>query len=56
LTVNRREAYLNGAFHQVRDLALSGRTPVVFWDEFDSRELLWLQYLLAPMQDGRFQA
>jgi len=46
---------LNGAFHQVRDLALSGRTPVVFWDEFDSRELLWLQYLLAPMQDGRFQ-
>jgi hypothetical protein len=46
---------LNGAFHQVRDLALSGRTPVVFWDEFDSRELFWLQYLLAPMQDGRFQ-
>jgi hypothetical protein len=46
---------LNGGFHQVRDLALSGRTPVVFWDEFDSRELFWLQYLLAPMQDGRFQ-
>ena len=46
---------LNGAFHQVRDLALSGRTPVVFWDEFDSRELFWLQYLLAPMQDGHFQ-
>jgi hypothetical protein len=46
---------LNGAFHQVRDLALAGLTPVVLWDEFDSRELKWLQYLLAPMQDGRFQ-
>ena len=46
---------LNGAFHQVRDAALSGITPVVFWDEFDSHELDWLQYLLAPMQDGRFQ-
>lgn len=46
---------LNGAFHQVRDLALGGLTPVIFWDEFDSRNLDWLQYLLAPMQDGRFQ-
>jgi hypothetical protein len=27
----------------------------VFWSEFDSRELLWLQYLFAPMQDGRFE-
>ena len=32
-----------------------GTTPVVFWDEFDSREYMWLQYLLAPMQDGAFQ-
>ncbi len=46
---------LVGAFHQVRDKVLSGVTPVVFWDEFDSRENFWLQYLLAPMQDGRFQ-
>lgn len=46
---------LIGAFHQVRDKVLSGVTPVVFWDEFDSREYFWLQYLLAPMQDGRFQ-
>ena len=28
---------------------------MVFWDEFDSRGLMWLQYLLAPMQDGVFQ-
>ncbi len=48
-------ADLIGAFHQVRDLVLSGITPVVFWDEFDSKEYDWLQYLLAPMQDGRFQ-
>ncbi|EWT02017.1 hypothetical protein N865_20485 [Intrasporangium oryzae NRRL B-24470] len=46
---------LIGAFHQVRDKVLGGITPVVFWDEFDSREYLWLQYLLAPMQDGAFQ-
>lgn len=48
-------ADLIGAFHDVRDLVLSGRTPAIFWDEFDSREYEWLQYLLAPMQDGRFQ-
>ncbi len=46
---------LIGAFHQVRDAVLGGATPVVFWDEFDSREYDWLQFLLAPMQDGRFQ-
>jgi hypothetical protein len=46
---------LNGALHRVRDRVLSGRTPVVFWDEFDSQDYKWLQYLLAPMQDGAFQ-
>jgi hypothetical protein len=46
---------LYGAYHQVRDKALAGDTPVVFWDEFDSGEYKWLQYLLAPMQDGVFQ-
>ena len=48
-------ADLIGAFHQVRDLVLSGMTPVVFWDEFDSKSYDWLKFLLAPMQDGRFQ-
>lgn len=43
------------ALHQVRDLALSGATPVIFWDEFDAKNYEWLQYLLAPMQDGKFQ-
>jgi hypothetical protein len=46
---------LIGAFHQVRDKVLEGHTPLVFWDEFDSGEYKWLQYLLAPMQDGKFQ-
>jgi hypothetical protein len=49
------EGDLIGALHQVRDAVLSGVTPVAFWDEFDSQEYRWLQYLLAPMQDGRFQ-
>ena len=47
------------ALHQVRDVGLSGKTPLVFWDEFDTalngQSLGWLRYLLAPMQDGSFQ-
>lgn len=46
---------LIGAFHQVRDAVLQGITPVVFWDEFDAQNYYWLQYLLAPMQDGTFR-
>ncbi len=46
---------LIGALHQVRDVVLGGAVPLVFWDEFDSQEFKWLQYLLAPMQDGKFQ-
>ena len=46
---------LIGAFHQVRDKVLEGHTPLVFWDEFDSKGYKWLQFLLAPMQDGKFQ-
>lgn len=46
---------LMGAFHQVRDRVLQGLVPVVFWDEFDAKSYKWLQFLLAPMQDGRFQ-
>lgn len=47
------------AFHIIRDVALSGKIPLVFWDEFDTslnnQELGWLRYFLAPMQDGKFQ-
>jgi len=43
------------AFHAVRDISLSGKIPLVFWDEFDSKNLAWLRYFLAPMQDGEFQ-
>jgi hypothetical protein len=47
------------AFHRVRDTALSGRIPLVFWDEFDTalehQPLGWLRHFLAPMQDGTFQ-
>ena len=52
-------ADLVGAFHRVRDVGLSGKIPVVFWDEFDSQlngdSLFWLRYFLAPMEDGVFQ-
>jgi hypothetical protein len=47
------------ALHQVRDIGLSGKIPLVFWDEFDTpldgKPLGWLRYFLAPMQDGSFQ-
>jgi hypothetical protein len=50
---------LHGAFHQIRDKGLSGKIPLVFWDEFDTplegRSFGWLRHFLAPMQDGEFQ-
>ncbi|GMG04667.1 unnamed protein product [Aspergillus oryzae] len=46
------------AFHTVRDSGLSNEVPLVLFDEFDNgfgqTKLGWLQYLLAPMQDGKF--
>jgi len=50
---------LVAAFHDVRDIALEGKVPFVFFDEFDSaldgQPLGWLKYFLAPMQDGEFR-
>ena len=49
---------LLSALHQVRDIGLGGKIPLVFWDEFDSDYMGvygWLRYFLAPMQDGKFQ-
>lgn len=50
---------LPAAFHLIRDSALRHELPFVFWDEFDTplhgRELGWLRYFLAPMQDGEFR-
>jgi hypothetical protein len=49
---------LAAAFHQIRDLNLKGKRPLIFWDEFDTpyndKQLGWLKYFLAPMQDGEF--
>jgi hypothetical protein len=48
---------LVAAFHRVRDIALGGKVPIVFFDEFDAAyngRLGWLKYFLAPMQDGAF--
>ncbi len=50
---------LADAFHLIRDKALGGEIPLVFWDEFDTpldgQPLGWLRYFLAPMQDGEFR-
>ena len=49
---------LLSALQRVRDIGLSGKMPLVFWDEFDSAqggdECGWLRHFLAPMQDGKF--
>jgi len=49
---------LPAALQRVRDCAVEGTLPLVFWDEFDTglagRELGWLAQFLAPMQDGAF--
>jgi hypothetical protein len=51
-------ADLTKAFHQVRESTLRGKTPLVFWDEFDANtggsQLFWLKYFLSPLQDGQF--
>jgi ATPase family associated with various cellular activities (AAA) len=48
------------AFHRAQDVALSGKVPLVFFDEFDAslpdNPYAWLKYFLAPMQDGKFKA
>jgi hypothetical protein len=53
------EADLHAAFHEVRDAALEGDLPLVFWDEFDcpmgGTALGWLHLFLSPMQNGRFR-
>lgn len=50
---------LVNALHQVRDVGLSGKIPIVFWDEFDTSldgvDLGWLRHFLSLMQDGEFQ-
>ncbi|MBE9572186.1 MAG: AAA family ATPase [Proteobacteria bacterium] len=54
----RSPSDLINAFHRVRDCALKGLIPLVFFDEFDSPfegKLGWLKYFLSPMQDGSFR-
>ena len=46
---------LPGALHQVRNVGIGGKLPLVFWDEFDTDDLAWLRHFLAPMQDASFQ-
>jgi len=50
---------LIAALHRVRDEAIGGTIPLVFFDEFDSAladaPLAWLKLFLAPMQDGAFR-
>lgn len=50
---------LFSAFHMIQSTALGGKTPLVFFDEFDSTlndvSFGWLKYFLSPMNDGTFK-
>lgn len=51
---------LIAACHRIRDSVLKGKTPFVFFDEFDSAgldgtEFGWLRSFLSLMQDGKFR-
>ena len=50
---------LGAAFQKVRDVIVTGKLPLVFFDEFDSDKdgavLGWIKSFLMPMQDGKFR-
>lgn len=46
---------LHNALHHVRDAAVKGQMPFVFFDEFDTKKLDWLKHFLVPMREGVFQ-
>ena len=58
LSLYQKPEELAAAFHLVRDVALRGKVPLVFFDEFDTtlegQALGWLRCFLSPMQDGEF--
>jgi hypothetical protein len=49
---------LGKVFQRVGSVNNAGRTPLIFFDEFDcpweNKPLGWLKFFLAPMQDGNF--
>ncbi len=49
---------LISCFHKIQEAQLSGKMPVVFWDEFDTSlkgvPFGWLHAFLGPMQDGYY--
>ncbi|KAI1097943.1 hypothetical protein F4804DRAFT_326086 [Jackrogersella minutella] len=52
----QEESNLQTAFETIRDESMSGKMPIVFFDEFDAtfkqQPLYWLSHFLAPIEDG----
>jgi len=50
---------LDHAFREVSEACLSGKFPVVFWDEFDTqfagKPFAWMPWFLEPMQDRTYR-
>lgn len=49
---------LVNTFEEIQDISVTGKVPIVFFDEFDSefngKSWGFVKYFLAPMQDGCF--
>lgn len=45
----------SGAFRLIRNQAMKGKLPVVFWEDIDSGNFKWVRLLLSPMKDGLIQ-
>src|SRR5579872_2508996 len=56
LTQIQNVELLHEKFHRIRTAGILDEIPIVFWDEFDTEELRWLKYFLAPMSDGEFES
>ncbi|WP_299877681.1 hypothetical protein [uncultured Sulfitobacter sp.] len=50
-----RESDLPVFFQHIRDANLKGKTPLCFFDEFDSSNCGLVKYFLSPMQDGEYR-
>ncbi|MBI5249106.1 MAG: toll/interleukin-1 receptor domain-containing protein [Desulfomonile tiedjei] len=42
------------ALHQVREIGISGKIPLVFWEGFDANHFRWLEFFIPIMSSGSF--
>lgn len=50
----QNESEIYRMLHQVRNISISNKIPLIIWDEFDVEKMKWLKIFLEPIQDGKF--